>query len=193
MVSVWRFSTHGATGAHSHIHTHTYIQIAIQNGIRSANPPGSTGLIAQLILIFSHLPVHTYTHMHEHTLTHTHKHIQTQTTHTFVRSFSLYPPFGCQTVCLFYRCVKLLWNEPDGRQRTATDVWPSLLYVGYVCIVDVGVHIQYVCMCMSVCLRLNVCSLLCVSVWLCAFAWLRSKYGWASYISPSVCHVRQMW
>lgn len=112
------------------------------------------------ICLFTHTPTSAGAYKPTHT----------QNTHAYILFLPL-SPFGCQTLRLFYRRVKLLWIEPDGRQRTATDVWPRYLYVSTV---DARM-----CVCVFAIKRV----LIDVCVWV--FAWRQSKWGWVSPISPS--------
>ena len=134
------------THTHTHTNTHIYIQIAIQNGIRSANLPGSSGLIAQLILIFSHLPAHTYTHQHTRANTHTH-------THTHLRSLS--PPLAVRQCA----CFIAVWNC-FGMSLMVGRGQPQMFGRGRCMWVCVYCRCAHIWVCARLCSWLNVCSLM---------------------------------
>lgn len=124
MEKTWRF---WSTNKSTHTHTHTTVCI------RTPSKMAYDVLICQAV-IASLDNLSSSSHICQFTRSHTSTERTNWAHHIHWSSFPLSLLFfDCQTLCLFYGCVKLLWIEPDGRQRIATDVWPQWLYDVNVC------------------------------------------------------------
>lgn len=144
--------------------THTHISHSDSSKMASANLPGSTSLIAQLILIYSHLSVETYTLLNVHCI-HTHT-----LALTLRFSFSLSPPLAVRQCA----CFIAVWNC-FGMSLAVGREQPQMF--GHASSMMVCVF----CGCVHIC-RLNVCLIMCDFMYFCLASPLVPKI-------KNVCHV----